>query len=169
AVRGRGPRPAKRAQDDLVVPSRSRCAVVHRRLRRVRRRVRRTRDRGVRVLLAAARERPGATRAVVDGARDGRTDCRRSFRSNWRGAVDAMTAGALELLERARTGDAHAIARTLSMLENDENGAAELVRATHRDTGKATVIGVTGPPGGGKSTLVSALVGAYRAREDRVA
>lgn len=80
-----------------------------------------------------------------------------------------MTARALELLERARTGDAHAIARTLSMLENDENGAAELVRATHRDTGKASVIGVTGPPGGGKSTLVSALVGAYRARGDRVA
>jgi LAO/AO transport system kinase len=75
----------------------------------------------------------------------------------------------LDLLDRARSGEAHAIARTLSILENDDAGAAELVRATHGDTGRATVIGVTGPPGGGKSTLVSALVGAYRTRGDRVA
>jgi LAO/AO transport system kinase len=74
-----------------------------------------------------------------------------------------------ELLDRARAGDGHAIARTLSILENDEAGSAELVRSTHADTGRATVIGVTGPPGGGKSTLVSALVGAYRARGQRVA
>lgn len=80
-----------------------------------------------------------------------------------------MIPRALELLGRARSGDAHAIARTLSILENDEAGASDLVRATHAQTGRATVIGVTGPPGGGKSTLVSALVGAYRARNDRVA
>ena len=80
-----------------------------------------------------------------------------------------MSSPALDLLDRARTGDAHAIARTLSILENDGTGAAELVRATHADTGKATVIGITGPPGGGKSTLTSGLVGVYRARGQRVA
>ncbi len=76
---------------------------------------------------------------------------------------------ALELLERARAGDAHALARTLSILENDEPGAADIVRATHGATGRALVLGVTGPPGGGKSTLVSGLVGAYRETGERVA
>ena len=80
-----------------------------------------------------------------------------------------MSVRPAELLDRARSGEAHAIARTLSILENDEAGAAELVRATHAETGTATVIGVTGPPGGGKSTLVSALIGAYRAQQKRVA
>lgn len=78
-------------------------------------------------------------------------------------------AAPLELLERARGGDAGAIARTLSILENDEPGAAEIVRATHAQTGGALVVGLTGPPGGGKSTLTNELVGAYRARGARVA
>src|SRR5207237_9084083 len=45
----------------------------------------------------------------------------------------------------------------------------EAVRATQAQTGRASVSGLTGPPGGGKSTLVSALVGAYRGGNDRVA
>ncbi|MDE3112668.1 MAG: methylmalonyl Co-A mutase-associated GTPase MeaB [Chloroflexota bacterium] len=80
-----------------------------------------------------------------------------------------MAVAAADLLARARTGDKHAIARVLSVVENDSAGAADVVRETFPQTGRALVLGVTGPPGGGKSTLVSRLVGAYRARVSRVA
>lgn len=73
------------------------------------------------------------------------------------------------LLARAREGDIRAMARLLTIVENDEPGAAEVVRETHPQTGRALVVGVTGPPGGGKSTLVSRLAGAYRAEHERVA
>lgn len=74
-----------------------------------------------------------------------------------------------DLLASARAGDKRAIARLLSVVENDAAGAAEIVRETYPQTGRALVLGVTGPPGGGKSTLVSRLVAAYRARVPRVA
>jgi GTPase len=65
--------------------------------------------------------------------------------------------------------DKRAIARVLSAVENDEPGAAAIVRETFPQTGRALILGVTGPPGGGKSTLVARLIGAYRARGQRVA
>jgi LAO/AO transport system kinase len=74
-----------------------------------------------------------------------------------------------DLLARARAGDQHAIARALSIVENDEAGAADLVKATHADSGGALVVGLTGPPGGGKSTLAGRLIGAYRRSGQRVA
>jgi LAO/AO transport system kinase len=74
-----------------------------------------------------------------------------------------------ELLERARQGQIASTARLLTIVENDEPGAAEIVRATHGDTGKAKVIGITGPPGAGKSSLVAGLVAGFRARYPRVA
>lgn len=55
------------------------------------------------------------------------------------------------------------------MVENDEPGAAEVLRSTYPSGGRARLVGVTGPPGGGKSTLVSLLIAAYRERGDRVA
>ena len=73
------------------------------------------------------------------------------------------------LLASARAGDKRAIARLLTVVENDAPGAPEILRETFAQTGRALVLGVTGPPGGGKSTLVSRLVGAYRARVARVA
>ncbi len=76
---------------------------------------------------------------------------------------------AVELLERARTGQISAIARLVSIVENEEPEAAEIVRATHADTGRAAVVGITGPPGAGKSSLVSKLTAAFRARYPRVA
>jgi LAO/AO transport system kinase len=81
--------------------------------------------------------------------------------------VAAIAAG--DLLASARSGDKRAIARLLSVVENDAPGAADIVRETFAQTGRALVLGVTGPPGGGKSTLVSRLVAAYRARASRVA
>ncbi len=80
-----------------------------------------------------------------------------------------MTVAASDLLERARGGDKRAIARLLSVVENDEPGAAEAMRMLYPLTGHAEIVGITGPPGGGKSTLVNRLAGAYRATTDRVA
>ncbi len=57
----------------------------------------------------------------------------------------------------------------MTIVENDEPGAAEILRETYPRTGGAQVVGITGPPGGGKSTLVSRLASAYRERHARVA
>jgi LAO/AO transport system kinase len=73
------------------------------------------------------------------------------------------------LLDRARSGDRRAMGRVLSIVENDEPGSADILKQTYPAAGSAIVIGVTGPPGGGKSTLVSRLVGAYRESGSRVA
>jgi LAO/AO transport system kinase len=74
-----------------------------------------------------------------------------------------------DLLARARGGDKRSIARLLSVVENDDPGAAEALRALYPQTGRAQIIGITGPPGGGKSTLVNRLAGTYRERASRVA
>lgn len=73
------------------------------------------------------------------------------------------------LLERARAGRIADTARLLSIVENEEPGAADVVRQTYAQTGRATLVGFTGPPGAGKSTLVSALTAAYRQTGARVA
>jgi LAO/AO transport system kinase len=70
--------------------------------------------------------------------------------------VATWTADAL--LAGLRSGDRRALARAISLVENGDLLAAELVRATYPETGRAEVIGMTGPPGVGKSSLVSALV-----------
>ena len=80
-----------------------------------------------------------------------------------------MTVAPSDLLERARSGDKRSTARLLSIVENDDPGAADALRTLYPLTGKAEIVGVTGPPGGGKSTLVNRLAGAYRAKHDRVA
>jgi LAO/AO transport system kinase len=80
-----------------------------------------------------------------------------------------MTVAASDLLERARGGEKRATARLLSVVENDEAGAADAMRTLYPLTGHAAIVGITGPPGGGKSTLVNRLAGAYRATTDRVA
>jgi len=74
-----------------------------------------------------------------------------------------------DLLARARSGDKRSIARLVSVVENDEPGAAEAMRALYPQTGRAQIVGITGPPGGGKSTLVNRLAGLYRERSARVA
>jgi LAO/AO transport system kinase len=74
-----------------------------------------------------------------------------------------------ELLSQAREGKIAQTARLLSIVENDEPGAAEVIRATFPQTGRAIKVGFTGPPGAGKSTLVSVLTAAYRAKVPRVA
>ena len=81
-----------------------------------------------------------------------------------------MTATATgDLVARARSGDKRSIARLVSVVENDDPGAAEAMRELYPKTGNAQTVGITGPPGGGKSTLVNRLAGLYRERAARVA
>jgi LAO/AO transport system kinase len=63
-----------------------------------------------------------------------------------------------ELAEGVRSSDRRALARAITLVENGEPLAAELVRDLYPHTGSAYVVGVTGPPGVGKSSLISALV-----------
>ncbi len=66
------------------------------------------------------------------------------------------------LAERVLAGDARAIARAISVVENEAPDAAALVREIFPRTGRAYLVGVTGPPGAGKSTLVDRLAAEYR-------
>src|ERR687894_915511 len=61
------------------------------------------------------------------------------------------------LAERLVAGDKRALARAISLVEDDDPAGWELVREVYPRTGKAAVIGFTGPPGAGKSTLIGAL------------
>ena len=69
----------------------------------------------------------------------------------------------MELAERVVAGDERAIARAITVVESESAEAAALVRALFSHTGGARVIGVTGPPGAGKSTLVDVMTAAWRA------
>lgn len=65
-------------------------------------------------------------------------------------------------------GDRRSIARAISTVEDARGDATDLLKEIFPHTGKALVIGITGAPGAGKSTLVNRLAAAYRARDQRV-
>jgi LAO/AO transport system kinase len=65
--------------------------------------------------------------------------------------------------EGVRSGDRRALARAITLVENSDPLAYELVHDLYPDTGRAYSIGITGPPGVGKSSLISALVRELRA------
>ncbi len=71
-----------------------------------------------------------------------------------------------DLAERLLAGDKRALARAITLVENDEPEGWELVREVYPRTGNATMVGLTGPPGVGKSTLIGALT-AYARKGDR--
>src|SRR5438067_12842543 len=72
------------------------------------------------------------------------------------------------LIDRVLAGDARAVARAISKVEDGADGAFELLKALFPHTGRGLVVGITGSPGAGKSTLVDRLAALYRARSERV-
>ncbi len=70
---------------------------------------------------------------------------------------------------RVRSGDARATARLISMIEREDPERLAVLKALHAYAGRAHVVGITGPPGAGKSTLTDKIVGELRARGRRVA
>jgi LAO/AO transport system kinase len=66
------------------------------------------------------------------------------------------------LADRVLAGEVRALARAISLIEDDAPVAADLMRAIYPHTGRAYLIGVTGPPGAGKSTLVDKLAAETR-------
>ncbi len=63
-----------------------------------------------------------------------------------------------DLIKRMLRGDRRATARLISLVENDEEKAVEIVKKIYTHTGNAYTIGITGPPGAGKSTLLDKLI-----------
>jgi LAO/AO transport system kinase len=72
------------------------------------------------------------------------------------------------LVEGVRGGDRRALARAITLVESSDPSAYELVKELYSGTGEAYAVGVTGPPGVGKSSLISALVGHVRERDTAV-
>jgi GTPase len=70
------------------------------------------------------------------------------------------------LAEGVRTGDRRALARAISLVENGDTLAYDLVHDIYPETGRTHAVGITGPPGVGKSSLISTLIGHIR-QQDR--
>jgi LAO/AO transport system kinase len=80
-----------------------------------------------------------------------------------------MTETAQSLAERVAAGEKRALARAISLVENDDPEGWALVRELYPRTGNALMVGFTGPPGVGKSTLLGALTKLERERDRTVA
>ena len=72
------------------------------------------------------------------------------------------------LAEGVRTGDTRALARAISLIENGDPLAYDLVRDIYPETGRTYAVGITGPPGVGKSSLISTLIGHVREQDRTV-
>jgi LAO/AO transport system kinase len=73
------------------------------------------------------------------------------------------------LATRLVAGDKRALARAITLIESDDPAGWELVREVYPRTGRARIVGFTGPPGVGKSTLIGALTGELRKSDRQVA
>lgn len=74
----------------------------------------------------------------------------------------------MELANRIANGDRRAVARAITLIENDSPEKHELLKALHAKTGKAYLVGITGSPGAGKSTLTDQLIFLLREQGLRV-
>ncbi|MBN2027902.1 MAG: methylmalonyl Co-A mutase-associated GTPase MeaB [Actinobacteria bacterium] len=70
-----------------------------------------------------------------------------------------------DIYSRLLEGDRRAVARLITMVENGDPAAKEPIRRLHEHTGNAHIVGITGAPGSGKSTLVSSLTKVLRGRD----
>lgn len=73
-----------------------------------------------------------------------------------------------DVIDRLLRGDRRALARAITVVETGGPPARELLAAIYPHTGRAHIVGITGPPGAGKSTLVNALAGEWRRRNKSV-
>jgi LAO/AO transport system kinase len=73
-----------------------------------------------------------------------------------------------EIIERMLAGDKLSLARLITMVERESDEVPEVMRAIYPRTGKAFCVGITGPPGGGKSTMVSRLTAIARKKSLQV-
>ncbi|MEA3339698.1 MAG: methylmalonyl Co-A mutase-associated GTPase MeaB, partial [Chloroflexota bacterium] len=74
----------------------------------------------------------------------------------------------MELTTQALAGNRYALARLISLIENDGADARVALTALYPHTGQAHIVGVTGAPGSGKSTLVNELAKTLRAQDTTV-
>jgi len=81
----------------------------------------------------------------------------------------AASSAAASLADRAVAGDRRALARLLTLIDDDVPGAHDAAARLAARTGLAWVVGITGVPGSGKSTLVDALIGAWLAQGHTIA
>src|SRR3989440_13041712 len=72
------------------------------------------------------------------------------------------------IVERLLNGDRRALARMVTLIENDAPVARECLAELHQHAGRAHIVGVTGSPGAGKSTLVTRMVRELRNRDHKV-
>jgi LAO/AO transport system kinase len=80
----------------------------------------------------------------------------------------AEAAKSASLAERLLEGDKRALARAITLIESNDPAGWELVREVYPRTGRARIVGFTGPPGVGKSTIIGALVTRLRAAEREI-
>ncbi len=83
--------------------------------------------------------------------------------------MEVLGRTAADLTERLLAGDKRALARAITLVENDDPEGWALVREVYPKTGRAAVVGFTGPPGVGKSTLLGALTAHARKADRQVA
>jgi LAO/AO transport system kinase len=73
-----------------------------------------------------------------------------------------------EFAEKLAAGDQRTLSRLITLLERGDPAAAEIMKAVDRYSGRAYVIGITGPPGAGKSTIVEQITRLARGKEQRI-
>jgi len=74
----------------------------------------------------------------------------------------------VKIVELVLKGDKRAAGKLISMIEDDDPGATEALAAIYPHTGKAHIVGFTGPPGVGKSSLINRLIREFRVRDRKV-
>lgn len=73
-----------------------------------------------------------------------------------------------DLIEKVLAGETRFVARAITMVENGSPEAAELMKAVYPKTGRARIIGITGSPGAGKSSLVDKLAAFYKDKGEKI-
>ncbi len=81
---------------------------------------------------------------------------------------EVSIAGGKDLLDRVLEGDRFSVARAISIVENEDPDARQILSSIFPHTGRAYRIGITGPPGAGKSTIANKLTRFYREENHRV-